>query len=257
MNRYYPLIKKAVNFLPGMIGLELVRKSPKSRPSLRTSLHDRMTLLRRLGFSPRVIFDCGAYVGNWTRQTSQIFPNAQFLLIEPNPLILEQTRQTIQSIQPEPVLLDCAVSAKTGQATLNIHVNEKSGMAGSSLLEHVQGIVPNRIDVEVKTLDSIADEHNLYPDLLKLDLQGSELTALQGAGEILTTTEVCIIEFGCLDAYINRTTPRDLLDFMYDHEYVLYDIVAPYYRPYDDALAGGDFFFVKASSQLRAYRGFW
>ena len=34
-----------------------------------------------------------------------------------------------------------------------------------------------------------------------------------------------MIEFGCLEAYVGRTTPRDLIDIMFDHDYCLYDLV--------------------------------
>lgn len=65
-----------------------------------------------------------------------------------------------------------------------------------------------------------------------------------------------IIEFGVLEAYINRATPRQLLDIMIDNNYCLYDVVDLIYRPYDDALTGGDFFFVKNSSVLSRYKGY-
>ena len=95
----------------------------------------------------------------------------------------------------------------------------------------------------------------LVPDLVKLDLQGGELAALDGSTNALKTAELMLIEFGCLDAYIDRTTPRDLLDIMFENDYCLYDIVDCHYRPYDGALTGGDFIFVKNSSALRAYKG--
>ena len=47
----------------------------------------------------------------------------------------------------------------------------------------------------------------------------------------------------------------DLLDIMFDQDYCLYDPVDGHYRPYDGALTGGDFIFVKNGSTLRAYKG--
>ena len=41
----------------------------------------------------------------------------------------------------------------------------------------------------------------------------------------------------------------------FDHDYCLYDLVDLHYRPYDRALTGGDYIFVKNSSALRAYKG--
>ena len=45
------------------------------------------------------------------------------------------------------------------------------------------------------------------------------------------------------------------MDIMYDNNFVLYDIVSLINRPYDEALGGGDLFFIKNSSRLRDYKG--
>jgi len=36
----------------------------------------------------------------------------------------------------------------------------------------------------------------------------------------------------------------------------LYDIIDLIYRPYDNALTGGDFFFVKNDSNLKSHKGY-
>ena len=73
---------------------------------------------------------------------------------------------------------------------------------------------------------------------------------------VLGDAEFAVIEFGVLEAYVGRTSPRELLDFMYDHDFTLYDITDCINRPYDNALCAGDFFFVKNSSPLREYKGY-
>jgi hypothetical protein len=73
---------------------------------------------------------------------------------------------------------------------------------------------------------------------------------------VLRTAEVVITEFGVGEAYLNSTTPLQLIQFMHDHDFVLYDIVDLLYRPYDKALSSGDFFFVKRTSKLLAYKGY-
>lgn len=40
-------------------------------------------MLKNIGFNPDVVIDIGAYLGDWTFQVNQIFPNATFLMIEP------------------------------------------------------------------------------------------------------------------------------------------------------------------------------
>jgi hypothetical protein len=107
-------------------------------------------------------------------------------------------------------------------------------------------------EVPVDTIDAIAGRVGT-PDLLKLDLQGAEFDALRGALKSLAHVEMVIVEFGITSAYIGRTTPRELIDLLYDAGFRLYDVAGLSYRPHDKALGGGDLFFVHSKSPLVAY----
>lgn len=218
------------------------------------SCMNRLALAKKNGFLPSVILDGGAYHGLWSRQAASLFPGAFFVLIEPNPFLQSVIHTNMEEIIPTPLVVQAALGAAEGKGTLHLWRSADAD-PGASLLEHVSGSASQAVEVEVTTVDVICREHNLVPDLIKLDLQGGELAALHGAMDALRTCECVVIEFGCLKAYIDRTTPRDLLDFMGDRDYCLYDIVGLADRPYDGALMGGDFIFVKNSSKLRSYSG--
>ena len=235
------------------VGLEVVSRQRRQPTTFPTWL-DRLQHAKDLGFAPRVIFDGGAYRGYWARDVSRLFDGAQLVVIEPNPYAREVIASTIADVRPAPIVVGDALGAAPGTASLHIW-RENSKDRGASLLDHVSGEPRTTVDVAVRTLDSISTELGLVPDLVKLDLQGGELAALHGSTNALRSAELMLIEFGCLDAYIDRTTPRDLLDIMFESDYCLYDIVDCHYRPYDGALTGGDFIFVKNSSALRAYKG--
>lgn len=216
--------------------------------------HKRIRWLRTVGFNPLTVFDAGAFVGQWTANTASVFTDAKYVLIEPNPGSMESARKQLADHAPTPVFVEAAVGATAGTAYLNIWSREAG--QGSSLLGHVAGAPQEAIKVTVTTLDAIAEQLGRYPELVKLDLQGFELEALKGSARVLATARIFMIEFGCLPAYINRVSPRELLDHMYDSGYVLYDVVDLLYRPYDGALTGGDFFFVKKDDDLRSYSGY-
>jgi len=220
------------------------------------SCFSRLENAKQIGFSPRVIFDCGALVGNWSLAASKLFPGSRLLLVEPNEHVLDQIKEKTAQIKPEPVLVHGAVGDKTGKACLNVWDNPETTMAGSSLKEHVQGAPKDKMEVDLFTIDELDKTYKLTPDLVKLDLQGGEKEALLGATKTLQTTEMFIIEFGCLEAYIDRATPLDIMQIMYDNDYCLYDIVDLRYRPHDNALTGGDFFFVKNTSELKKHKGY-
>ena len=244
-------LKKIINTPLNAIGFELVRKASGAGMA---TWFERLKLAKKLGFSPRVIVDGGAFTGGWSQDVSRIFSGAQIVTVEPNPYVQDELRRNISHIQPKPIVLNVALGESPGKASLNIWRDEKTD-TGASLLNHVIGSANKAIEVDVDTLDGIARQTGLMPDFVKLDLQGAELPALKGATRVLNHAELMMIEFGCLEAYEGRTTPRDLLELMYENDYCLYDIVDCHYRPYDGALTGGDFLFVKNSSELRNHKG--
>jgi len=222
----------------------------------------RMKHIKDLGFKPKVIYDCGAFIGKWAVSVLEVFPEAQLVLIEPNINLHDQIYENVRAIRKRITLVSAALSDEVGEGALNVwmnpkHSNELTALAASSLLDHVQGPPQETIAVELKTLDMIIDETNKIPDLIKLDLQGGELKALLGAKKHLNSIEMCMVEFGCLGAYVERTTPRDLMEILYDHGFCLYEIVDLRYRPYDGALAGGDFLFVQSWSELKSHKDYF
>lgn len=247
------IAKRAANILLNPFQLTAVTKRDAQEMKKRNCMN-RLALAKKNGFSPSVILDGGAYHGLWTVQAASLFPGAKFILVEPNPSLKPIIQKNISQIAPAPVIVQAALGSAVGKATLNLWRSADAD-PGASLLSHVSGPASQNIDVDVTTIDEICRGNGLSPDLIKLDLQGGELAALKGATLALQTCECLVVEFSCLKAYIDRTTPRDLLGFMGDQDFCLYDIVGLADRPYDGALMGGDFIFVKNSSALRSYPG--
>jgi FkbM family methyltransferase len=245
----YKIIRRSFN----SVGFDVVRKEDLNQTNPRR-WKERLRQAKELGFAPKTILDGGAFKGLWSKEVARLFLGAQIILVEPNPFILETIKSNISDILPSPVIVNIALGECQKKAPFNFWQAADSDY-GASLLDYVSRPANQVIQVDVDTLDNISQRLSFTPDLIKLDLQGGELAALKGATMVLKHAELAIIEFGCLDAYINRTTPRELIDIMYDHDFCLYDIVSLIDRPYDGALGGGDFFFIKRSSKLRSHIG--
>ncbi len=248
-------IKYVIRKVLGVFNLDVHRRFRDGMPVYRIPKNiERLDQARRLGFKPRVVFDGGAFQGLWAREVNQLFPDAQFVLIEANKYLIDVIGDNTSAFDPPSLITNVAIGEEKGDDTLNVW-SDKMEDQGASLLDHVKGRAKTVIKVKVDTLDHISRKVDLLPDLVKLDLQGAELMALKGAHRVLKHAEMFIIEFGCLEAYENRATPRDVISFMYANDYCLYDIAGLNYRPYDGALNGGDLFFVKNTSALRQYKG--
>ncbi|MFD0863078.1 FkbM family methyltransferase [Sungkyunkwania multivorans] len=239
---------KFLNQLLGRLGYTLVKADG-------ALLKNRLQNMARLGFEAPVILDGGAHKGNWTKMVSKIFPDSKYILVEPNPTVFSKIRENLKGQDLEYTVVEKALGATSGHLELNIWEDADKELTGSSLCTHVRGTATKTLRCEVAPLDTLIDVYNETPNLVKLDLQGYEINALKGAEKILRSAELLIIEFGCLEAYIDRTSVDELMDFLYERDYRLYDIVDLHYRPYDKALTGGDFFFIKKNSKLRAYSG--
>lgn len=250
------ITKKSISIPLDLFDLEIRRKhNGNIRAYNLPSCMDRLEHIKRLGFSPKIIFDGGAFNGKWSVEVKKLFPKSQIVLFEPNPFITNTIKTNLKLQNITAIVKNIALGDKKTETNLNIWTDPNTAV-GASLLNHVQGEAKNAVNVKVDTLDNISNELGLIPELLKLDLQGGELAALNGATNLLKNTELFIIEFGCLEAYKERTTPKDLMNIMYDNDYCLYDVVDLIYRPYDGALTGGDFFFLKNWSKLRSHKGY-
>jgi len=202
----------------------------------------RLENLVHCGFKPRQIIDAGAYKGDWTVLARSVFPDAYFLLIEPQPSCAEKLLTEYNQDHHTQV---CTQALSHHQGTTHFLLQNSNSR-----------IVPtdrrreNTIEVPVNTLANIAASYSfLAADFIKLDLQGNELSALNGAGALLGNTEVFQIEASWIPIGSDFLV-LNLINLMNDHGYRVYDVFGFNHRPLDGALWQSDFFFVHKSSVL-------
>ena len=89
------------------------------------------------------------------------------------------------------------------------------------------------------------------PDLVKLEVQGFELEALRGADSLFAKTELFILEVSLFPFIAGTPIVREVIAFMAERGYELYDIPGSGRRPYDGALGQVDFAFARTQGTLR------
>jgi FkbM family methyltransferase len=171
----------------------------------------------------------------------KIFPNAVFHLVEPQPAC-RHALQTLSAMNGF-IIHECALADKEGKVRLT-QTNMRSTGARIELDDQ------NSIPVVAATLDSLFGSitRNERP-LLKLDLQGYELTALRGGTEFLRSVEVILTE---VSFYTQLYDPLvgGLVSFLNDNGLHLYEIASLSGRSRDNRLRQGDFIFVRTGSSL-------
>lgn len=200
--------------------------------------------LKSLGFQPAVVIDVGVQQG--TYELYRTFPESLHILIEP---VAEQEPhlQTICSELPFATYLIAAASDTTGQATLRITNNfQYSGLISASSTEapstHFDRVV------QTVALDDLCQNESISgPILLKIDVDGAELSVLRGSIEILKDKVQYLVIEATLFHQIHH-----IIEFMTQNDFVLYDNLEHLYRPLDGALWQVDLAFVPKNSALRS-----
>jgi FkbM family methyltransferase len=204
---------------------------------------ERLALHKSLGFYPKTILDGGAHTGTWSKKAAKLFPNSTFLLVEPNPENLTLLQKNTKNLNH--ILSTKSLWNKPSQKK-PLHLWDTLGNTGASLLNQpLNKKKPRKIETITTTIDNLCQSNSLKPELIKLDLQGTEHQALLGAKETLKTCQILIVEFGLLPAYENRTTPHQLLALLEPQGFLLDDILDLTYHPTTRQLFGGDFLLKK------------
>lgn len=209
---------------------------------------------RKIGFRPGTVIDVGYAFG--TAGLQETFDDARHVLIDPMVETVPGMKKFCAE-HPGSIWFNAGASDQEGE----LQLIARKGVTGSSFHTKFKPKDPGNSEkraVPLITLDKVVRENDLPgPFLLKLDVEGHELHALNGALEhCLPKAEMVILEIGTWaeDHDKGRPSMMDLFRFMEDHGYVFYEFIDPGYRPIDGALYMFDAVFVKTDSVLREVR---
>lgn len=142
----------------------------------------------------KVVFDVGANAGIYSLAALDAQPAAAVHAFEPTPEIAQRLRDTAQiNGLAGLVVHETAVSNYDGQAILRCSTPPDGGNEGMNF------IVPDRdeadaLRVPAAKLDTVCAERGIdRVDLVKLDVQGSEGDALEGAAGLLARGAVGVV----------------------------------------------------------------
>jgi len=168
-----------------------------------------------------VIFDVGANVGAWSQGVLTASPAARLYLFEPSPGCQQAIRARNLN---KAVLIPYAVGDRPGKAQLHL----ASALDGTASL-HARGDTCfhdkeyQSIEVDVVTLDHVIQEQGIdFVDFVKIDIEGHEFHALEGARAAFQARRIGAFSFEFGSPDINsRTFFRDFWDFLTGHGFRL------------------------------------
>ena len=234
-------MKEFIQSMLGKVGYEILRKDrPVAAP--RTTMPQGIHWLKEHGFSITTVLDVGASDGRWTRDCMEDYPEAKYVLFEPQPVHSQALDDFAASTDGRVVPVKKAVGGEVGTMTFDI----SDPLGGGPVTDNSSAVM----EVELTTIDATVTEHKLEaPFLLKLDTHGIEKSILQGADQTLEQCEILIIE-----AYNYRILPEALLfwelcAFLAEKGFRPIDLVDSMHRKYDNSFWQMDLIFIRSSWQ--------
>lgn len=242
--------KKFINRYLGKFGVELHGKGYLQSLAKGDFKKDAFLVQKeKVGGDCKIIFDVGANRGDVTALYRQGFPEAEIFAFEPFPQSLEIFKgkhgkdNKIHAFQ-------LALAAEEGEKILYVNHNVDTN---SLLLSRDTGLssdkqVKNVSELPVKTvtLDVFCRDKGIgYIDILKMDIQGGEWAALQGASGLLQNGKIGLIysEVYFIEQYKDQPLFHDISKLLHSYGYGLQDIYSPIYGK--DNIAWGDAIFTK------------
>jgi FkbM family methyltransferase len=148
-------------------------------------------LKNEYNFTPKVCYDIGSLLLHWTRHAKRIWPDTKIVLFD--------------AFQPAEVFYNgydysINVLSNIDNNIVNFYQNDMIPFGNSYYREtgfDNGKYFPENIFItkKTRTLDSIVMEKDyMYPDLIKIDVQGAELDILKGAHNTLLHAKFLIIE---------------------------------------------------------------
>lgn len=229
-------VRNLVNSALGRLGLRVV--STDWGPCGFAKAFSR---LAARGLVAEEIVDVGAAQGCWTRECMAVFPQARYLLADPLPANRGPLAK-LAAENPRITVWNGAIGAAPGTLSMHVHGDQSSAFMAAD--RSLGG--PQTIEVPMRTLDSfLADGTLRRPTILKADVQGYELSVLEGARETLRHTSVVLLEVSFRRIYHGMPLAHTVIGVLAEHGFRIADFCSYAQRGRDHALLQSDILFVK------------
>lgn len=211
---------------PDGVGLQLNLEDDMHRRLFLWGTYEaEVTALLKSLLKPGDIFmDIGANLGYFSVLGSLcVGEEGQVHCFEPVPLVFEELMNNLRLAGAKNVMPNqCALGDKRGQAQIHLFRDLSSGHA--SLAKLSENVI-QAFDCDVVTLDGYVTEHDITTvTLIKLDVEGAELSVLKGASGLLGSVRppMLVVEANSETSAAWGYSRQDILDYLRRFDYEIY-----------------------------------
>lgn len=172
--------------------------------------------------NPKTVLDIGANVGEFSKKVYHKFPGSEIIMIEANP----NCEQYLNALGHYYEIV--GLSNTSTLKELYIENINPVGTGASFYKENTKWYDEgkyDRVPVRTTTLDSKNYFKDKSIDLLKLDVQGSELDILNGGIQTLTRTQFALIETSLTEYNQGAPMIDKIIDKMKQYQFNIVDII--------------------------------
>lgn len=207
----------------------------------------RLEVLKKQGFNPKMVVDVGAHKGKWTEMVHAIWPNSEYLMVEPNTKH-EGNLANISFAQYELALLGEAKKEKVGY-----YSSQAEHTTGNSIYKEQSEYSKyfKKIYLPMTTLSEVLKKRDIKKvDLLKIDAQGSEMNIIKGYKKYLKNTEFIILECQVLEYSKGAPQVDEIIETMKkNYNFRVFDVLELLHLPSGE-LVSMDILFANEKSKF-------
>jgi FkbM family methyltransferase len=195
-------------------------------------LGESIHTLESLGFEPQSVLDIGANEGNWVTAMKTKLPEASFFCVEGNEALEKILKPRVEALG---VPYRIAIVGDTEKdVVFNVMCDGGPCSGGSSVFqENTRYGEGERTETRhMTTIDKLVDAAGVGPfQMIKLDIQGAEVIALQGATEVLKSVQVIVLETSNVEYNKGAPETLEVLNFMDSIGFKVFDITETHRKP--------------------------
>ena len=187
------------------------------------SQEDRFNFYKKIGIKFNKVLDIGAYEGHWKDMFKSIYPNSEVFMIEANKdkekILKNKGKYFIGLLGSEDNKLVDYYKCST----------PKTPHTGNSVfLENTSHsfISEKRKTIKLTSVPNILDKY----DLIKMDVQGSELEIIKGGLDIIKQSNFLLLELSLIEYNQKVPLANEVMTYLKKNNFELIDIFDVYYQ---------------------------
>ena len=245
MNFFFKIFQKFSKFLLSLIPINYKKNHKFLNKNQVTNSEIALSLLADK-INPEYILDIGCGHGEWFLKCNNFFPNSKYLLFDGNKHnenSLSLLKKKYYNISYKICLLSDTIKELR---FFNMGYGSSVYEEKTNFSREVEIITSSTLEIQLSKLN-----FNSSDNIIKLDVQGSEIDILKGLGEKISFFEIIILETSVKE--YNKGSPLfiDVVNYMNKTNYTLYDIFdLKRLGNYGSFLVQFDAIFVKKNSSL-------